>query len=153
MNSCRLSVISCQLRGFPVIIHHLLAYTEWWQTFTNCSFPKPDNRRLKTLISQGLLIMLFLPLAVSAHFEEVHVLIEAGEYTQALHKLEALVESNKDIAVKSWCYYQIGEIYYNYTHQYNHAAAAYDKILQFENKGQFVGHPVEVYAGVDGYSM
>ncbi|MXY26631.1 tetratricopeptide repeat protein [Candidatus Poribacteria bacterium] len=135
MNSCRLSVISCQLRGLPVTIHRLLAYTERWKTFTNCSCLKPDNRQLKTLISQVLLIMFFLPLAAVAHFEEVHVLIEAGEYTQALHKLEALAESTKDIAVKSWCYYQIGEIYYNYTHQYNHAAAAYDKILQFEKNG------------------
>ena len=79
--------------------------------------------------------MFLLPLAASAHFEEVHVLIEAGEYTQALRKLEVLAESTKDLAVKSWCYYQIGEIYYNYTHQYNQAAAAYDKILQFEKKG------------------
>ncbi|MCG8620559.1 MAG: tetratricopeptide repeat protein, partial [Proteobacteria bacterium] len=41
----------------------------------------------------------------------------------------------KDIAVKSLCYYQIGEIHYNYTHQYTKAAAAYDQILKFEEKG------------------
>ena len=37
--------------------------------------------------------------------------------------------------MKSWCYYQIGEIHYNYTHQYARAAAAYDKILRLEKKG------------------
>ena len=135
MNSRQLSVISCQLRGLPVTIHRLLDYTEWWKTFTNRSCPKPDNRRLKALISQLLLIIFFSPLIASAHFEEVHVLIDAGDYTGALHKLEALSEATKDIAVKSWCYYHIGEIYYNYTHQYNQAAAAYDKILQLEKKG------------------
>jgi len=145
MNGCQLSVISCQLRGLPVTIHNLLAYTKWWKTFTNRSCPKPDNRRLKTLISQVLLIMFFFPLAASAHFEEVHVLIEAGEYTQALRKLEALAGSTQDIAVKSWCYYQIGEIYYNYTHQYNQAAAAYDKILQFKKKGLA---PEELYLAI-----
>ena len=65
----------------------------------------------------------------------MHVLIEAGDYTEAIHKLEALVESTEDIEVKSWCYYQMGEIYYNYTHQYTHAGAAYDKILQLEGEG------------------
>ena len=135
MNGCQLSVISCQLRGLPVTIHHFLAYAEWWKTFTNRFCRKPDNRRLKTVLAQVVLIICFGPLAAFAHFEEVHVLIEAGDYTEAIQKLEALGESTQDIAVKSWCYYQIGEIYYNYTHQYTHAAAAYDKILQLEKKG------------------
>ena len=135
MNSCQLSVVSCQLGGLSVTIHRLLAHTKWHQIFTNCSCPKTDNQRLKSLLVPLLLILFLSPLAVSAHFEEVHVLIEAGDYTGAIHKLEALAESTKDIAVKSWCYYQIGEIYYNYTHQYNQATAAYDKILQLEKNG------------------
>ena len=88
-----------------------------------------------TFLSQVLLIIFFSPFAADAQFEEVNALVQAGHYTEATHKLEALAESAKDIAVKSWCYYQIGEIYYNHTHQYTQAAAAYDKILKFEKKG------------------
>ena len=86
------------------------------------------------LLSLVLLIFLLSPFAY-AHFEEVHVLIEAGRYTEANNKLEALAASAKDIAVKSWCYYQIGEIHYNYTHQYPRAVEAYDKILKLEKNG------------------
>lgn len=146
MNSYQLSVVSCQLRGLSVTIHRLSAYTKWCKIFTNCSCPETDNpsnairafgvdSRLKSVLVPLLLIIFFSPLAASAHFEEVHVLIETGDYTEAIHKLEALAESAKDIEVKSWCYYQIGEIYYNYTHQYNQAVAAYDRILQLEKKG------------------
>jgi tetratricopeptide (TPR) repeat protein len=82
-----------------------------------------------------VLIIFFSPLAAYAHFDEVNTLVQTGRYTEAIYKLDALAESTKDIAVKSWCYYQIGEIYYNYTHQYTQAAGAYDKILQLEKKG------------------
>ena len=88
-----------------------------------------------TLLSQVLLIIFFSPLVANAHFEEMHDLIQAERYTEAIHKLDALAESVKDIEVKSWCYYQIGEIYYNYTHQYTQAAEAYDKILKLEKEG------------------
>lgn len=90
--------------------------------------------KIKKLLSYVLVIFLLCPFAY-AHFEEVHVLIQAGRYTDANNKLEALAESAEDIAVKSWCYYQIGEIHYNYTHQYTRAIEAYDKILKLEKLG------------------
>lgn len=94
-----------------------------------------ESQRRFTFLSQVLLIIFFSPLAAYAHFEEMHDLIQAERYTEAIHKLEALAESAKDIEVKSWCYYQIGEIYYNYTHQYTQAAETYDKILKLEKEG------------------
>ena len=97
----------------------------------NCRGCKP----LLRFFSQVVLIIFFSPLAAYAHFDEVNTLVQTGRYTEAIYKLDALAESTKDIAVKSWCYYQIGEIYYNYTHQYTQAAGAYDKILQLEKKG------------------
>ena len=90
--------------------------------------------KIKKLLSHVLLIFFLCPFAY-AHFEEVHVLIQAGRYTDANNKLEALAESAEDIALKSWCYYQIGEIHYNYTHQYTRAIEAYDKILKLEEMG------------------
>ena len=92
----------------------------------------------------ALLVILISPLA-HAHFEEVHVLVNAGRYAEANDKLEAIAESTKDVAVKSWCYYHIGEIYYNYTHQYTKAVAAYDKILKLEKKGL---PPQELYLAI-----
>ena len=90
--------------------------------------------KIKKLLLHVLLMFLLCAFAY-ARFEEVHVLIEAGHYTEANNKLEALAESTKDIAIKSWCYYQIGEIHYNYTHQYTRAIEAYDKILNLEENG------------------
>ena len=94
------------------------------------------SRRL-TFLLYAMLVILLSPFA-HAQFEgveEVNTLVQAGRYTEASKRLEALAESAKDIVVKSWCYYQIGEIHYNYTHQYVRAVAAYDKILRLEKKG------------------
>ena len=99
---------------------------------------------LLIILIQALLIILISPLA-HAHLEEVHVLVEAGRYTEANNKLEAIAESTTDIEVKSWCYYHIGEIYYNYTHQYTRAIKAYDKILSLKNKGL---PPEELYLAI-----
>ena len=97
-----------------------------------------------TFLLHALLIILISPLA-HAHLEEVHVLVEAGRYAEANDKLEAIAESTKDVEVKSWCYYHIGEIYYNYTHQYTKAVAAYDKILKLQKKGL---PPEELYLAI-----
>ena len=91
------------------------------------------SRRL-TILLYVLLVLLLSPLAY-AQIDDVNALVQAGDYTQAVDKLEALAESAEDIAVKSLCYYQIGEIHYNYTHQYTKAVAAYDNILKLEEKG------------------
>ena len=82
-----------------------------------------------------VLLLCFLCSFTYAHFEEVNALVQSGRYTEANNKLIALAASAEDIAVKSWCYYQMGEIYYNYTHQYTRALEAYDKILELENRG------------------
>ena len=99
-----------------------------------------------TFLSQALLIIFFSPLAAAhAHLDEVNALVQAERYAEAIRKLEVLEESTKNITVKSWCYYQIGEIYYNHTHQYTQAAAAYDKILRLEKKGLAA---VELYLAI-----
>ncbi len=95
---------------------------------------KMETSSRLTFLLYALLVIFVNPLA-HAHLEEVHVLVEAGRYAEANDKLEAIAESTKDVEVKSWCYYHIGEIYYNYTHQYTKAVTAYDKILDLEKKG------------------
>ena len=102
------------------------------------------SRRLTFLLHALLVILLGVGLPnpyglpspyAYAQVEDVNALVQAGKYTQAIDKLEALAESAEDITVKGLCYYQIGEIHYNYTHQYNRALAAYDNILKLEKKG------------------
>ena len=95
---------------------------------------KMEMSRRFTFLLHALLVILLSPLAY-AQVEDVNALVQAGDYTQAVDKLEALAESAEDITVKGLCYYQIGEIHYNYTHQYNRAVAAYDNILKLEKKG------------------
>lgn len=97
-----------------------------------------------TFLLHAMLLILF-SLSAHAQFDEVNSLVQAGRYTEASDKLEGLAESVKDIDVKSWYYHQIGEIHYNYTHQYTRAAAAYDKILKLEKKGLA---PQELYLAI-----
>ena len=87
----------------------MLSYEMIKKHGSNLFAPAEQHIYRVILLSYVLLIFLLCPFAY-AHFEEVHVLIQAGRYTDANNKLEALAESAEDIAVKSWCYYQIGEI-------------------------------------------
>ena len=97
-----------------------------------------------SFFSYVLLILFFCSFA-HAHLDEVHTLVDAGRYAEANDKLKALAESTENIEVESWCYYHIGEIYYNYTHQYTKAIEAYDKILTLEEQGLA---PAEVYLAI-----
>ncbi len=93
-----------------------------------------EMSRRFTFLLHALLVILLGPLAY-AQVEDVNALVQAGDYRQAVNKLEALAESAEDVTLKGLCYYQIGEIHYNYTHQYNRAVAAYDNILKLAEKG------------------
>ena len=104
-----------------------------------------SHKNLRLRIVRAVMLILLCCSFAYAHFEEVHVLVEAGRYTEANDKLEALAESTKDVEVKSWCYYHMGEIYYNYTHQYTKAVEAYDKILTLEKTGLA---PEEVFLAI-----
>ena len=70
-----------------------------------------------------------------AQQDEITYLVKEKRYTEAVTKLEKLAKSAKDIETRSWCYYQLGEIYYNYTQQYPKALKAYEKILGMKVDG------------------
>ena len=102
-----------------------------------------QTRRLKLLSYLGL-IFLLCP-SVYADLDEVNALVRAGDYAAVTQKLEALANTAKEIKEKSWCYYRIGDIHYNYTHQYTAAIAAYDQILALETEGLA---PEEIYLAI-----
>ena len=86
---------------------------------------------LRFSIASGLFLILLLISTAHAQLSEVTTLIQQGRYPEAVDKLERLAASvkEKDVETRSWCYYQLGEIYYNYTQQYPEALKAYKKII------------------------
>lgn len=98
----------------------------------------PKTQRGKMQKLRTLLMCFFsmtLLVGARAQVDEVNALIRDKRYPEAITKLDALARADANVDVQSWCYYQIGEIYYHYTQQYPQAVAAYDKILRLEQKG------------------
>lgn len=71
----------------------------------------------------------------AAQQEKITTLVQQKNYSEAASELEKLVRVAKGIETRSWCYYQLGEIYYNYTQQYQKALNAYRNILKMQNDG------------------
>ncbi len=96
------------------------------------------NLRFTSILQRAMLYMLLMLLVLCtahAQLDEVASLLKEQRYTAAAAKLEKLTKSAKDIETRSRCYYQLGEIYYNYTQQYPEALKAYKKILSMRADG------------------
>ena len=72
---------------------------------------------------------------IDAQIEEITTLVQEKRYADAASKLEKLLKIAKDVEIRSWCNYQLGEIYYNYTQQYGEALQAFTSILDMEKDG------------------
>lgn len=97
-----------------------------------------EKLKFTSIIQRAMLCMLLISLVLStahAQRDEVTSLLEEQRYAEATTKLEKLAKSAKDIGTRSRCYYQLGEIYYNYTQQYPEALKAYKKILSLRAEG------------------
>lgn len=81
-----------------------------------------------------LLLFSGLPKA-AAQQEQITILVQEKNYSEAASELEKLLRVAEGIETRSWCYYQLGEIYYNYTQQYQKALNAYRNILKMQNDG------------------
>ena len=79
-----------------------------------------------------LVILLFLlaPPAFSAETVDLNSLIQSGNYEQAISNLQKLAHDSNDAENLSGIYHQLGEIYYQYTHNYSKAITVYDQILR-----------------------
>ena len=83
-----------------------------------------------------VLLLLFSGLfQADAQQEKITTLVQQKNYSEAASELEKLLRVTKGIETRSWCYYQLGEIYYNYTQQYQMALNAYRNILKMQNDG------------------
>ena len=90
---------------------------------------------MNRLILSMLLLLMVLFSTAYAQLDEVTSLIQEGYYTEAIAKLEKLTVASKQVETRSRYYYQLGEIYYNYTQQYPEALNAYKNILQMKSSG------------------
>lgn len=93
------------------------------------------TRRILRSISLILLLLLLFHLTAHAQLDEVTSLIKDGYYTQAISKLKVLSQSSNDLETRSRYYYQLGEIYYNYTQQYPEALNVFKSILKMKSDG------------------
>ncbi len=82
-----------------------------------------------------LVLQLSILTSINAQNEEVKDLIQQQRYTDAIRMLEALVEKSNDVELRSQYYNQLGELYYNYTQQYQKALNVYKAILEMEKDG------------------
>lgn len=82
-----------------------------------------------------LVLQISIVTSINAQNEEVKDLIQQQRYTDAINMLEALVEKSNDIELRSQYYNQLGELYYNYIHQYPKAINVYKAILEMEADG------------------
>lgn len=97
-----------------------------------------NNRYIRNcfLWTSCILLLLFSVLfQAAAQQERITTLVQQKKYSEATSELEKLLRVAKGVETHSWCYYQLGEIYYNYTQQYQKALNAYKKILKLQNDG------------------
>ena len=96
------------------------------------------NRYIRIcFLSTSCLLLLFCYslFQAAAQQEKITTLVQQKNYSEAATELEKLLRVAKGIETHSWCYYQLGEIYYNYTQQYQKALNAYRNILKMQNDG------------------
>lgn len=67
---------------------------------------------------------------------EIGEFVDAREYTAALAKLQEYASSNPGVEILSETYYRIGFIHYEYTHEYDKALDAYQKVVDLGEKSK-----------------
>ena len=82
--------------------------------------------------TRQLAISLFLlaQFIFSAESLDLNNLIQSGNYGQAIENLQKLAHNSNDEEKLSSVYHQLGEIYYQHTHNYSKAITTYDQILR-----------------------
>ena len=83
------------------------------------------------------ILYLMLTVLTSSHAQqdEISTLVKQRKYPEAVAQLKIQLKTSTDVETRSQYYYQLGEIYYNYTQQYPEALKAYERILGLKDKG------------------
>lgn len=94
----------------------------------------------KSLLILGMLIgilslMLMMSTSSQAQQDDITSLVKERKYPEAVAQLKIQLKTSTDVETRTQFYYQLGEIYYNYTQQYPEALKAYERILGLKDKG------------------
>lgn len=81
-----------------------------------------------------LLMLKFVTSSFAQHID-VTALIKERRYPEAVAQLKINLKTSTDVDMRSQYYYQLGELYYNYTQQYPEALKAYERILALKDQG------------------
>lgn len=82
-----------------------------------------------------LYFMLMVPTSPCAQQDDITTLVKERKYPEAVAQLKIKLKTSTEVETRSQFYYQLGEIYYNYTQQYPEALKAYERILGLKDKG------------------
>ena len=91
-----------------------------------------------------ILLLLFIatsalaldPADLGKPWSEVAQLMDARDYSGAIDKLKAYGKSTSDIGHLAEIYYRIGNIHHEYTHDYDQALEAYQKVIDLGKKAE-----------------
>ena len=81
-----------------------------------------------------LLMLKFVTSSIAQHID-ITALIKERRYPEAVAQLKINLKTSTDVDMRSQYYYQLGELYYNYTQQYPEALKAYERILALKDQG------------------
>ena len=83
--------------------------------------------------------MVFVSTAIGAPVDSpsdsINSLIEARTYQQATRELQQRSKLTKNVDELSDIFFRLGEIHYNYTHDYPFALKAYNRVIELSTKG------------------
>jgi len=96
---------------------------------------KAVNIKNKNLLTIIFLIFSIFDLFLYAQHTEITSLINDGKYEDAVSKLKKQLDNTKDVEQISLIYNQIGEIQFEYLHDYRSALETYQSILELSKKG------------------
>lgn len=87
------------------------------------------------IIAGMLHLILMMSTSSQAQQDEISTLVKERKYPEVVAQLKIQLKTCTDVETRSQYYYQLGEIYYNYTQQYPEALKAYERILGLKDKG------------------
>jgi TolA-binding protein len=97
------------------------------------SILKVSYKYLLLLIAAMCLLALD-PEELGEPWSEIARLVDARKYTDAIDKLQNYSKSTSEVEHLAEIYYRIGYIYHEYTHNYDEALDAYQKVINLSKK-------------------
>ena len=86
------------------------------------------------LLIAALCLLALDPEELGEPWSEIARLVDARKYTDAIDKLQDYSKSTSEVEHLAEIYYRIGDIHQGYTHNYDEALGAYQKVINLSKK-------------------